>query len=132
MDITDINYCNNSFDSIICNHVLEHIEDDKLAMSELFRVLKPNGIAILQVPICDSELTEEDASFNTNEMRLQEYGQIDHVRLYGQDYKKRLKAVGFMVEEVKWLAFPNDFGSINNRFSLIEKEVLYVARKKKF
>ena len=80
MDITDIKFQDNIFDVVLCNHVLEHIVDDEKAMKELYRVLKPDGFAILQVPIdTTTEITLEDFSITSPEERLHHYGQEDHV-----------------------------------------------------
>ena len=99
LDATNLSFADCSFDLIICNHVLEHITDDRRAMRELFRVLKPGGEAILQVPLAlDFESTREDASIATPQARLSAYGQEDHVRLYGRDYASRLRGCGFEVE----------------------------------
>ncbi|RKE97991.1 class I SAM-dependent methyltransferase [Ichthyenterobacterium magnum] len=100
VDITKIPFKDETFDFIICSHVLEHIPDDKLAMSELFRVMKKGGTGIFQVPIdYNNEDTYEDFSITTPEGREKAFGQNDHVRLYGRDYKDRLNAVGFKVKE---------------------------------
>jgi SAM-dependent methyltransferase len=100
IDMTDIPFPDNQFDSIIVNHVLEHIPDDKKALSELGRILKKNsGRAILQVPISlNSETTFEDLSIDTDAGRLEAFGQEDHLRIYGQDYSAKLKEAGFEVE----------------------------------
>jgi SAM-dependent methyltransferase len=100
MDITKINYSNETFDIIICNHVLEHIIDDIKAMSELYRVLKSSGWAVLLVPIRDMEKTYEDFSITTKEGRTKAFGQWDHVRYYGRDFIDRLKFVGFNVNVI--------------------------------
>jgi SAM-dependent methyltransferase len=98
MDITDIQFPDNTFDVILCNHVLEHIPDDRRAMEEIFRVLKPGGWAILQVPIdMKRETTYEDPSITDPEERRRHFGQDDHVRWYGRDYEERLAATGFAV-----------------------------------
>ena len=94
MDITDIQYPSNSFDVIYCSHVLEHIPNDRQAMRELCRVLRPDGWAILQVPIL-VESTLEDPTVTSPEERERLYGQHDHVRAYGLDYKDRLVEAGF-------------------------------------
>lgn len=96
MDITDINYPDDHFDVILCSHVLEHVQDDIKAMSELHRVLHPDGLAILDVPI-SSDKTYEDPSIVDPEDRLEAFGQEDHVRIYGPDYKDRLEEAGFSV-----------------------------------
>lgn len=101
MDITDIKYKANSFDSIICNHVLEHVSDDIKAMKEMFRVLKPGGWAIFLVPLADMPTTYENAKIKTDEGRLKHFGQIDHVRKYGRDYVTRLESAGWKVRIYK-------------------------------
>ena len=99
MDITDILYKENSFNVIICNHVLEHIVDDQKAMKELFRVLKPGGWAIIQCPIdYRREITYEDKSITIPKDRERFFGQKDHVRRYGRDFKERLKKAGFILK----------------------------------
>jgi SAM-dependent methyltransferase len=97
MDICHIPLPDQSFDAIICNHVLEHIPDDKQALEELYRVLKPNGWASLQVPMI-GEKTQENLSIKDPQIRAQLYGQSDHVRQYGRDFQQRLASVGFQVE----------------------------------
>lgn len=99
MDITRMEYPNDKFDFILCSHVLEHIPDDTLAMSELYRVMKPGAWGILQVPIeMDRNNTYEDHSITSPKERQEAFGQFDHVRIYGKDYIERLKSVGFKVE----------------------------------
>ena len=102
-DICDLPFKDNTYDFILCNHVLEHIPDDKKAMQELYRVLKPNGIAILQVPLAiDRNKTYEDPSVTTPKERALKFGQYDHVRIYGKDYFDRLRTIGFNVKEVDY------------------------------
>ena len=100
MDITNIEYADESFDVIYCSHVLEHVQDDKRAMQEFFRVLKNDGWAILLVPIT-SERTFEDPSIVDPVERLKYFGQKDHVRRYGRDYVDRLREAGFSVKITK-------------------------------
>ncbi|MBD3269962.1 methyltransferase domain-containing protein [Candidatus Peregrinibacteria bacterium] len=101
IDIVDAAFDKNTFDLIICNHVLEHIPDDQKAMKEIYRILKPGGIAILQVPISKKLLTTyEDDTISEPDARQREFGQKDHVRIYGQDYPKRLLNAGLKVEIV--------------------------------
>jgi ubiquinone/menaquinone biosynthesis C-methylase UbiE len=96
MDITDIQYPDESFDVIYCSHVLEHVQDDRRAMREFHRVLKADGWAILLVPIT-AKVTFEDPSIVEPSERLKAFGQEDHVRRYGPDYVDRLREAGFKV-----------------------------------
>ena len=124
IDVTSINEPDNTYDIVICSHVLEHIPDDKTAIAELYRVLKPGGRAILQVPISLTlETTIENLPSDSREQRLENYGQVDHVRLYGQDYKHRLESCGFQVE--KYLPDADALAKL----SLNSKEFLYVGCK---
>lgn len=95
-DLCALPFDDNAFNLVLCNHVLEHITNDKKAMEELYRILKPGGTAILQVPLDESrEHTFEDDSVVDQEERTRVFGQYDHVRVYGKDYYKRLEEVGF-------------------------------------
>ena len=105
MDITDIRYGDDSFDVILCNHVLEHITDDRKAMSELHRVLRPGGWAVLQVPVDPArETTFEDPEVTSPDERARKFGQADHVRWYGRDYADRLRGAGFdvRIDDFAW------------------------------
>ena len=100
MDITEIPFEDERFDFIMCNHVLEHVKDDRKAMSELFRVLKKGGEAILQVPLdYQREFTYEDENVTSPEERKIKFWGRDHVRLYGRDYLKRLNKIGWKTED---------------------------------
>jgi ubiquinone/menaquinone biosynthesis C-methylase UbiE len=97
MDITALPFPDNSFDVVYCSHVFEHIPDDRHAIRECLRVLKPSGWAILLVPIT-AERTFEDPSISDPKERIRLFGQDDHVRRYGPDYVDRLYEAGFSVE----------------------------------
>ncbi len=98
-DMTNLHmFTDNTFDFIIANHVLEHIPDEVKAISELQRVLKRNGKIILSFPVCTDMKTYEDSSITSSEERLKAFGQGDHVRLYGTDYKERLESYGLNVK----------------------------------
>ena len=102
-DLTSMDFKDEYFDLIICNHVLEHIEDDKSALNEIYRVLKYNGISFLQVPInLKRENTFEDPSIKSKIEREEFYGQYDHVREYGLDFKDRVEQAGFKVEMLNY------------------------------
>jgi SAM-dependent methyltransferase len=97
MDLTRIPFADDRFDAIYCSHVLEHIPDDRKAMAELRRILRPTGWAILQVPIM-GRTTREDPSITSPDERERAFGQHDHVRSYGADYRDRLENAGFAVK----------------------------------
>ncbi len=99
VDVTDIDFESERFDAVICNHVLEHVLDDRAAMSELHRVLRRDGWGILMTPIL-REVTDEDPTITDPAERARRWGQGDHVRRYGLDYNDRLQDVGFEVEIV--------------------------------
>ena len=102
-DICNLPFKDNEFDYIFCNHVLEHIPDDTKAMSELFRVLAPNGIGIFQIPQdLSREVTFEDYSITDPKERAKIFGQYDHVRVYGRDYFEKLRKNGFDVTAVDY------------------------------
>ena len=100
-DICRLPFTSNSFDFILCNHVLEHIPDDQKAIQELFRVMKPGGMGILQIPLdINRKTTFEDNSIKDAKQRAKIFGQYDHVRIYGLDYFDRLESCGFKVKKV--------------------------------
>ncbi len=104
-DICDLPFENDMYDIIFCNHVLEHIPDDTKAMQELFRVLKPGGMAVLQIPQdLNRDITFEDDSIIDPKERAKIFGQYDHVRVYGRDYFEKLRSIGFRVEEIDYTA----------------------------
>lgn len=124
MDIQAIQYPNNHFDAILCNHVLEHVPDDLKAMKELYRVLKPGGWAILQVPF--SPLLEhsfEAASITKATDRERVFGQRNHVRIYGLDYPLLLQATGFMVRKESMDE------ATTKQYALNPKEVIFFCKK---
>lgn len=127
-DILDLPFADNSFDVIICNHVLEHIVEDRKAMSELYRVMKPGGWGILQVPMKNSlEKTYEDFTITDPKERQKYFGQYDHVRWYGMDYFDRLRSVGFQTE-INF--YSQKFSeSDTKKFGLNRNEILPVVSK---
>ena len=102
-DICNLPFESDLYDVILCNHVLEHIPDDTKAMQELYRILKPGGMAILQIPQdLSREKTFEDNSITDKKERAKIFGQYDHVRVYGRDYFDKLRSIGFKVDEVDY------------------------------
>lgn len=128
-DICDLPFENDAFDVIFCNHVLEHIPDDQKAMEELFRILKPGGLAILQIPQdLSRKKTYENDSISDPKERAKIFGQYDHVRVYGRDYFDKLRNVGFEVEEVD---YTQQFSEEEiEKYRLAKGEILPVCWKK--
>lgn len=127
-DICDLPFSDNEFDFILCNHVLEHIPDDTKAMQEIYRILKPGGTAILQIPQeLNREKTFEDDSITDKKEREKIFGQYDHVRIYGRDYFDKLRSIGFSVEEVDYTQelSPKEI----DKYRLAEGEIIPVCYK---
>jgi SAM-dependent methyltransferase len=127
-DICKLPFKDNSYDVIICNHVLEHIPDDTKAMKELYRVLAPGGMAILQVPYeAERMKTFEDNSIIDQAERTRIFGQYDHVRVYGMDYFEKLTSIGFNVEAVDYTKVLSKEDI--NKFRLVDGELLPICKK---
>ncbi|WFO17929.1 methyltransferase domain-containing protein [Cellulophaga baltica 4] len=127
-DICDLPFADNSFDIIFCNHVLEHIPDDTKAMEEIYRILKPNGWAVLQIPQdLKRATTFEDDTITDRKERAKIFGQYDHVRIYGRDYFTKLREIGFHVDEVDSTSklTPETI----DKYRLAKGEILPVVRK---
>ena len=127
-DLHDIPLEDNQYDVVFCNHVMEHVDDPIRCMSELNRVMKPGGWAIMQVPQ-DMSRTEtyEDKSITSPEEREKHFWQKDHVRLFGKDYPSYLEKAGFKVDEFD---LNTEFDATEVvKFRLMQKEILYIARK---
>lgn len=122
-DITDIKLADNFFDLIICYHILEHVNNDRKAMMELFRVLKPGGNLFLQTPFSDRGMIEDTALTNDEE-RMKHFGQKDHVRIYSvEELSDRLKQAGLKVSLHQF----NE--TLNNRSGFSEKETILHCKK---
>ncbi len=127
-DICDLPFEDDTYDFVICNHVLEHIPDDHTAMQELYRVLAPGGTAIMQVPYdrMRQESFEDDTITDPKE-RARIFGQYDHVRIYGMDYFEKLRKAGFDVEAVDYTASMDD--ATIDKYRLAKGELLPVGKK---
>ncbi len=127
-DICNLPFDSNAYDVILCNHVLEHIPDDAKAMKELYRVLKPGGWGIFQIPQDISrETTFEDDSITDRKERARIFGQYDHVRIYGKDYFDKLKNAGFKVEQVDYTSKLTT--EEVDRYRLAKGEIIPLVRK---
>jgi len=128
MDIHHIPFPDNTFDVCFCNHVMEHVDDDIRAMSEIHRVLKPGGWAIIQSPI-DYTIADtfEDPTITSPAEREKVFGQNDHVRLYGRDYPQRLERAGFKVTEDDFVMQMSDEKIF--RYGLSKGEYIYYCVK---
>src|SRR5260221_1241669 len=97
-DVTDLPFADESFDLIVCSHVLEHVPDDRAAMREMHRVLRLSGVALIQTPVnYDQATTYEDPAVSDPDERLARFSQADHVRVFGADVRERLERAGFRV-----------------------------------
>lgn len=122
-DIRAIDAADESYDLIICYHILEHIDDDSKAMQELFRVLKHGGSCLVQTPFKEGEIYEND-SITTAQGRIKHFGQEDHLRIYSANgLEKRLSSVGFQVERLDFEEKPD------NWHGFAERENVLVCRR---
>lgn len=127
-DICDLPFEDNSYDVILCNHVLEHIPDDTKAMQELYRVMKPGGWGVFQIPQdLNRASTFEDDSITDRDERAKIFGQYDHVRVYGRDYFNKLRSIGFTVEEIDYTANLSDEDI--DKYRLAKGEIIPVVYK---
>jgi len=127
-DICNLPFENNQYDIILCNHVLEHIPDDTKAMGELYRVLKPGGMAILQIPQdLKRNVTFADDTITDQKERAEIFGQYDHVRIYGRDYFEKLRSIGFTVIEENYTAKIS--AELVNKYCLSPGEIIPVCFK---
>lgn len=127
-DICNLPFADNLYDIILCNHVLEHIADDTKAMQELFRVLKPGGMGIFQIPQDLNRITTfSDDTIVDQKERAKIFGQYDHVRIYGRDYFDKLRSIGFTVLEVNYtqIIAPN----LVTKYCLAKGEIIPVCYK---
>jgi len=127
-DICDLPFEDSEYDVILCNHVLEHIPDDTKAMHELYRVLKPGGMGIFQIPQdLTRSVTFEDDSITDRKERAKIFGQYDHVRVYGRDYFEKLRSIGFKVEEVDYTTILSQDDVV--KYCLTKGEIIPVVSK---
>jgi len=127
-DICNLPFKDNSFDVILCNHVLEHIPNDTKAMQELYRVLKVDGMGIFQIPQdLNRDTTFEDNTITDKKERAKIFGQYDHVRIYGRDYFNKLRKIGFKVKEIDYTSNLSEENI--NKYCLAKGEIIPVCYK---
>ena len=128
MDVHDIPFDENTFDVVICNHVLEHVDDADKVMKEFYRVMKSGGWGIFQVPIdYNNSVTIEDRNVTDPRERERLYWQSDHLRLFGRDYGDKLTAAGFKVTESNFI---NEIDpKLVERYALDKNEIVYYCQK---
>lgn len=127
VDIINTPFEKETFNLILCSHVLEHVNDDRKALKELLRILKPDGTALIIIPV-ERESTFEDPSITNPEERLKIFGQRDHVRIYGEDFINRLIESGFKVKTY----LPKDLFIEDEQIKYgikIESDRLYICKK---
>lgn len=123
MNIESIQQPDESWDTIICSHVLEHV-NDQLAISELYRILRKGAILLAMAPLIEGwEKTYENASITRSHEKQSHFGQRDHVRYYGRDFRDRLKHVGFSIREY------TAYGSDVVKYGLLRGEKVFVCTK---
>lgn len=126
-DVQALPFEEETFDVVFCNHVLEHVADDRLAMREMYRVTKPGGWGVMLSPVDPARTaTFEDDTVTDPAERTRLFGQYDHRRVYGGDYAERLGQAGWKVEEIDYLAA---IKPRQRRLYALRPEILYVVKK---
>lgn len=126
-DVQQIPMGDGEVDAIICNHILEHVEDDRKALSELYRILRPNGWGVILSPVdLEREHTFEDDTITDAKERTRIFGQYDHRRIYGRDYVERLAEAGFEVYDIP---YKDELSKVEQELYALPDEHLYVVRK---
>ena len=130
MDITNIEFPDESFDAVYCSHVLEHVDNDRKAISEMHRVLKKTGQAIILVPISATE-TFENPDITDSSERTKVFGQHDHVRAYGPDFKDRLEEAGFNATDyyIKDLFTEKQIQKLGLKYIISDNMPIYLCQK---
>ena len=131
MDIHRMPFDDNTFDLVLCNHVLEHVTDDIKAMKEIQRVLRPGGIAIMQVPFFFPvpDQTVSDPTITDRKSREKLFGQDDHVRRYGRDYPKRIEQAGLKAIEDDFVDSLKE--EQRQRYGIVKGEIIFRGEKLK-
>ena len=126
-DVQQIPLEDESFDAIICNHIMEHVEDDRKALKELYRIMRRGGWGVILSPVeLEREKTFEDDTITDPAERTRIFGQYDHRRIYGRDYAERLRAAGFEVYDID---YKNELSKAEQELYALPADHLYIVCK---
>ena len=126
-DVQQIPLEDESFDAIICNHIMEHVEDDRKALKELYRIMRRGGWGVILSPVdLEREKTFEDDSITDRAERTRIFGQYDHRRIYGRDYAERLREAGFEVYDID---YKNELSKAEQELYTLPADHLYIVCK---
>ncbi|MDY3979568.1 MAG: methyltransferase domain-containing protein [Tidjanibacter sp.] len=127
MNIEQMPFADEEFDVVFCNHILEHVDDDRCAIAELYRVMRPGSWGVVLSPVNPSRTTTyEDPTIVSPEARREAFGQPDHLRDYGTDFADRLREGGFRVDQIDYFARLTTAEQL--RYAL-RPETIYVVKK---
>ena len=126
-DVQQIPLEDESFDAIICNHIMEHVEDDRKALKELYRIMRRGGWGVILSPVeLEREKTFEDDTITDPAERTRIFGQYDHRRIYGRDYTARLREAGFEVYDID---YKNELSKAEQELYALPADHLYIVCK---
>ena len=126
-DVQEIPIEDGAFDCVICNHIMEHVEDDRKALKEIFRILRRGGWGVILSPVeLEREKTFEDDTITDREERTRIFGQYDHRRIYGRDYTERLREAGFEVYDID---YKNELSKAEQELYALPADHLYIVCK---
>ena len=126
-DVQQIPLADESFDCVICNHIMEHVEDDGKALGEIYRIMRHGGWGVILSPVeLEREKTFEDDTITDRAERTRIFGQYDHRRIYGRDYAERLRAAGFEVYDID---YKNELSKAEQQLYALPADHLYIVCK---
>ena len=126
-DVQQIPLEDESFDAIICNHIMEHVEDDRKALKELYRIMRRGGWGVILSPVeLERDKTFEDDTITDRAERTRIFGQYDHRRIYGRDYAERLREAGFEVYDID---YKNELSKAEQELYALPADHLYIVCK---
>ena len=126
-DVQQIPLADEYFDCVICNHIMEHVEDDGKALGEIYRIMRRGGWGVILSPVeLEREKTFEDDTITDRAERTRIFGQYDHRRIYGRDYAERLRAAGFEVYDID---YKNELSKAEQQLYALPADHLYIVCK---